>query len=121
MVSPVATGKRLIQLLSKVYFWNTVLCSAERIMGGFLLGALAGAIMAVLLPAQEDRRTVLSHDLCDEIHTGSVCDYPAVNVDVFQKSVRWHCVPDDISHPLYQCTGRTAADGSEGDRAGRSI
>ena len=48
MVSPVATGKRLIQLLPKVYFWNTVLCSVERIMGGFLLGALAGTIMAVL-------------------------------------------------------------------------
>ena len=48
MVSPVVTGKRLIQLLSKVYFWNTVLCSVERIMGGFLLGALAGTIMAVL-------------------------------------------------------------------------
>lgn len=48
MVSPVATGKRLIQLLPKVYFWNTVLCSVERIMGGFLLGALAGTTMAVL-------------------------------------------------------------------------
>ena len=48
MVSPVATGKRLIQLLPKVYFWNTVLCSAERIMGGFLLGALTGTILSIL-------------------------------------------------------------------------
>ena len=73
------------------------------------------------IPVQKDRRTVLSHGMCDEIHTGGVCDYPAVNVDVFQKSVRWHCVPDDISHPLYECTGRTATDEPEAGRAGRSI
>ena len=122
MVSPVATGKRLIQLLPKVYFWNTVLCSVERIMGGFLLGALAGTTYGCTgIPVQKDRRTVLSHGMCDEIHTGGVCDYPAVNVDVFQKSVRWHCVPDDISHPLYECTGRTATDEPEAGRAGRSI
>lgn len=72
-------------------------------------------------PAQKGRRTVLSHGLCDEIHTGSVCDYPAVNVDVFRKFVCRHCISDDISHPLYECTGRIAADGSEADRAGRSI
>ena len=48
MVSPVVAGKRLIQLLPEVHFWSTVLHSTERIMGGFLLGALAGTVMAVL-------------------------------------------------------------------------
>ena len=48
MVSPVAAGKRLMQLLPEVHFWSTVLHSTERIMGGFLLGALAGTVMAVL-------------------------------------------------------------------------
>ena len=48
MVSPVVAGKRLIQLLPEVHFWSTVLHSTERIMGGFLLGALTGTSMAVL-------------------------------------------------------------------------
>ena len=48
IVSPVAAGKRLMQLLSEIHFWSTVLHSTERIMGGFLLGALTGTIMAVL-------------------------------------------------------------------------
>ena len=48
MVSPVVAGKRLIQLLSEVDFWSTVLHSTERIMGGFLLGALTGSGVAVL-------------------------------------------------------------------------
>lgn len=48
MVSPVVAGKRLVQLLLEIHFWSTVLHSTERIMGGFLLGALAGTVMAVL-------------------------------------------------------------------------
>lgn len=48
MVSPVVAGKRLIQLLPEVEFWSTVLHSTERIMGGFLLGALTGSGVAVL-------------------------------------------------------------------------
>ena len=48
MVSPVVAGKRLIQLLPEIHFWSTVLHSTERIMGGFLLGALTGTVMAVL-------------------------------------------------------------------------
>lgn len=48
MVSPVVAGKRLVQLLPEIHFWSTVLHSTERIMGGFLLGALAGTVMAVL-------------------------------------------------------------------------
>ena len=48
MVSPVVAGKRLIQLLPEVHFWSTVLHSTERIMGGFLLGALTGNGVAVL-------------------------------------------------------------------------
>ena len=48
MVSPVVAGKRLIQLLTEIHFWSTVLHSTERIMGGFLLGALTGTVMAVL-------------------------------------------------------------------------
>ena len=48
MVSPVVAGKRLVQLLPEVHFWSTVLHSTERIMGGFLLGALTGSGVAVL-------------------------------------------------------------------------
>lgn len=48
MVSPVVAGKRLVQLLLEIHFWSTVLHSTERIMGGFLLGALTGTVMAVL-------------------------------------------------------------------------
>ena len=48
IVSPVVAGKRLIQLLTEIHFWSTVLHSTERIMGGFLLGALTGTVMAVL-------------------------------------------------------------------------
>ena len=48
MVSPVIAGKRLCQLLPEAHFWSTVLHSTERIMGGFLLGAVTGTVMAVL-------------------------------------------------------------------------
>ena len=48
IVSPVAAGRRLLQLLLEVHFWSAVLHSTERIMGGFLLGALTGSGMAVL-------------------------------------------------------------------------
>ena len=48
MVSPVIAGKRLFQLLPEAHFWSTVLHSTERIMGGFLLGAVTGTVMAVL-------------------------------------------------------------------------
>ena len=87
----------------------------------FAWGAGRNRYGGIGVPAQKGRRIVLSHDLRDEVHTGSVSDYPAVNVDVFQKSVCRHCISDDISYPLDECAGRIAADGSEADRAGRSI
>ena len=48
IVSPVAAGRRLFNLITTVPFWNAVLFSTERIMGGFLLGTVGGTGMAVL-------------------------------------------------------------------------
>ncbi|SCH18783.1 Sulfate/thiosulfate import ATP-binding protein CysA [uncultured Clostridium sp.] len=48
IVSPVATGKRLIWLICGIRFWKIILHSTIRIMGGFLLGIFAGSSAAVL-------------------------------------------------------------------------
>ena len=48
IVSPGATGKRLIWLLCGIRFWKIILHSTIRIMGGFLLGIFAGSSAAVL-------------------------------------------------------------------------
>lgn len=48
IVSPVATGKRMIWLICGIRFWKIILHSTIRIMGGFLLGIFAGSSAAVL-------------------------------------------------------------------------
>lgn len=48
LVSPIAAGKRLVELVTEAWFWEASLMSLLRIMEGYLAGIIIGTVTAVL-------------------------------------------------------------------------
>lgn len=48
LVSPITVVVRLLQLMTEITFWKTILFSLVRIAGGFFLAVLSGCLLAAL-------------------------------------------------------------------------